>query len=596
MSFEFLSPAAFGAGLLGLAAALFALHRLRVRHREVIVPTTIFWKQAMDESMARKLTASFRHPRAYAFVFAILGLLLLALAGPKLGANAGRDYVVLLDGSANMARGDHRERDLALTLEVLETLPRDRTQFVFAGATPTLILGQGESTLLFRDRTKDLQPEACPETITAELLRLARSTASTARQATTVYVIGNVQLPGALAMSLEERSGGQLQVARVHRTSVETEASASVNTTPDPGVVALGLAPAASGEWGAMDLWIESVGKDKPVVAGLDSARVLESSAAGIAASDSNLSNDAQTTGWWVRDLGLDELGDRIRVTAASAPNQAANANALRLDDQAELLAPNARGTIPVWLGPGVPSAFRDAVAADPGLTLSATPANAVAISQARAPGARATWLLQDAASLEASVVATGGKTSFASIFTSLGLAALESGDAEAAPVSFAAQSGDAPALSMDGALFAAPFELIEARAFPLLVGFSVRWLAGTETMLPFAAAGHELVAGDFGPGLTDASGRLFPAAGAGLVPPAAGDYDGLTASLLSRLTSGAGPAPDLIGANRTNALPELRLSDLKRAGGQNLSTWILFLALLLLLAEWHIYRTGRMP
>ena len=591
MSFEFLSPVAFGVALLGLAAALFALHRLRVRHREVIVPTTIFWRQAMDESMARKLTASFRHPRAYAFVLAILGLLLLALAGPKLGADKGRNYVVLLDGSANMARGEHRDRDLALTLDVLETLPRDRTQFIFAGATPNLILDAGESTLLFEKRTQDLQPEASPETITQELLRLGRTTSGPTGKPTTVYVIGDVKLPGALAASLAERSGDRLQIARVRRAAVGEETKTQARPTTDPGIVALGLAPAASGEWGAMDLWIEAIGKDKPSIAGLDGSRTLE-------ASRTNDSEGTQEiTGWWVRDLGLDELGDRIRVTAASAAVDGAGAFAL--DNQAELIAPTPRGTIPVWLGPDVPSAFRDAVAADPGLAMSQTPANAVAISGAAAPGARANWLLEAASTLDASVVATAGKTSFASIFTSLGLGYLESGDAEPAPITFEAKPGDAPGLSMDRALFAAPFELIEARAFPLLVGFSVRWLAGTETMLPFAAAGHELASGDFGRGLTDASGRLFADTGAGLVPPAAGDYDGLTASLLSRSTSGAGAPPDLIGligANESTALTELRLSDLKRAGGQNLSTWILFLALLLLLAEWHIYRTGRMP
>ena len=585
MSFEFLSPAAFGAGLLGLAAALYALHRLRVRHREVIVPTTIFWKQAMDESMARKLTASFRHPRAYAFVLAILGLLLLALAGPKLGAGKGRSYVVLLDGSANMVRGDHRDRDLALTLDVLDVLPRDRTQFVFAGATPYLVLGAGESTLLFEERTQDLQPEASPETITQELLRLARSTAASGGKATTVYVIGDVKLPGALAAQLAERSGDRLQIARVRRAAIAEEPNAKTNTALDPGIVALGVAPAASGEWGAMDLWIESVGNNRPSIAGLNEGRNLEASAAdGVAA----------TTGWWVRDLGLDELGDRIRVTATGAVTE--GPSAFPHDNQAELIAPITRGTIPVWLGPDVPGAFRDAVAADPGLIISELPGNAVVISRTAAPGARAHWLLQEASSLDASVVATGGKTSFGTIFNSLGLGYLESGDADAAPITFAARAGDAPALSMDGALFAAPFELIEARAFPLLVGFSARWLAGTETMLPFAAAGHELVSGDFGPGLTDASGRLYPATGAGLVPPAAGDYDSLTASLLSRSTSGAGAPADLIGATNSSALTELRLSDLKRAGGQNLSTWILFLALLLLLAEWHTYRTGRMP
>ena len=71
MSFGFV-PAVVGVlGLAAIAGLLFALQRLRVRHRPVQVETALFWQQAVEESRARVLTQRFRHPWTYLLLLLI---------------------------------------------------------------------------------------------------------------------------------------------------------------------------------------------------------------------------------------------------------------------------------------------------------------------------------------------------------------------------------------------------------------------------------------------------------------------------------------------------------------------------------------------
>ena len=84
-----LSPTVALVGAAALVGLAFLLQRLKVRHREVLVPTTLFWREAVERSEARKLTERFRHPLAFLLVVLILLLLWLALAGPKPAAAKG---------------------------------------------------------------------------------------------------------------------------------------------------------------------------------------------------------------------------------------------------------------------------------------------------------------------------------------------------------------------------------------------------------------------------------------------------------------------------------------------------------------------------
>ncbi|MDA1266224.1 MAG: hypothetical protein O2816_14175, partial [Planctomycetota bacterium] len=138
MSWLGFGPGLAIAGALALAGALFALQRLRVRHRQVTVVTTLFWKQAVEETRARVLTERFRHPLAYLLVLAIALATWFAAAGPRPTRAGARDLVLLLDGSAGMGWGDRFEHAQTLLKEEAARLPAERRRVYFCGAEPRL--------------------------------------------------------------------------------------------------------------------------------------------------------------------------------------------------------------------------------------------------------------------------------------------------------------------------------------------------------------------------------------------------------------------------------------------------------------------------
>ena len=108
----------------------------------------------------------------------------------------------------------------------------------------------------------------------------------------------------------------------------------------------------------------------------------------------------------------------------------------------------------------------------------------------------------------------------------------------------------------------------LESRAFPVLVGRSVRWLAGVPELTAYRAAG-----------------RLEPR------PVSAGAASAPLASIVR-----AGPLldPD-VTAPRAAAL-ELPEPASEGAGPWRPYTWVLLLALVALCAEWALHQRGRMP
>ena len=88
------------AGLAAIAGVLFLLQRLRVRHRPVLVISTLFWRAAVEEARARVLVERFRHPLVYLFLLAICAFLWLAAAGLDGEDRDGRRHLVLVEGSA----------------------------------------------------------------------------------------------------------------------------------------------------------------------------------------------------------------------------------------------------------------------------------------------------------------------------------------------------------------------------------------------------------------------------------------------------------------------------------------------------------------
>ncbi len=88
----------------GTAGLLAALHLLKIRPREVRVPTILFWKHAAESRSASTLLERFRHPLTYAFLTAISMLLALILGGPVFTGTSGevRHTLFIVDGGPTM--------------------------------------------------------------------------------------------------------------------------------------------------------------------------------------------------------------------------------------------------------------------------------------------------------------------------------------------------------------------------------------------------------------------------------------------------------------------------------------------------------------
>ena len=105
------------AGWAAIAGGLYLLQRLRVQHREVEVPTTLFWREAVEETRARVLVRRFRHPWAYLLLLAIGSLLWFAAAGLRSEQSADQQWLLVVDGSAGMGHGDRFAESIALLQE-----------------------------------------------------------------------------------------------------------------------------------------------------------------------------------------------------------------------------------------------------------------------------------------------------------------------------------------------------------------------------------------------------------------------------------------------------------------------------------------------
>lgn len=104
----FLGPAALVAGLWAAGAAvLLALYLLRLRRRRVQVPFGPLWKRVLVERETTSLFRRFKRWWSWLIQVALLGLLLWAIANPRIGSILqGRNLAVLIDTSASMKAAD----------------------------------------------------------------------------------------------------------------------------------------------------------------------------------------------------------------------------------------------------------------------------------------------------------------------------------------------------------------------------------------------------------------------------------------------------------------------------------------------------------
>ncbi len=551
MTLSNLDIGAFALGLAGIAAALYLLQRLRVRHRDVEVVTTMFWKQAVEETRARVLMRRFRHPLAYLLALAIGALIWTAFAAPRREADKNTEFVVLLDASAGMDWGERFAVAKRTLQRETERLPIDRRRVYACAVDARLVLDRGEEGFLLGPRLEALEPEACPGSIERELIALAsRAVAGTAD--VRVLVVGDAPVSESVLQALPERLS--VQRLRPPETPVLERNS---------GVAAIGVAEATSGAFDRVDvmLRLDAAGAEPPRVAATLGGLTLERAP--------TLEGDAYT---W-RDLPANGAVLEVSLTTDDA---------LRVDDVARVTLP-ARRALGVAFGPTVDERFRYVVAADPALDEAPTTAEArVAVG---ASGSLPSIEIVDGSSVtivHEQDASPADRVRSRARFARLGLDRVgrrigENVSADAGELSLRFVDGERRGVRVGAELLGDDWDFAQTSAFPVFVSEAIRWLADATPVNPFARAGERLVPAD-----------QLSVAGADVAPPRAGDCETNDGSRLAvSLAAVSLPASDALDS-------VARSSD----GGDWPSPmkWCVLIALVLIAFEWWLCRRGRIP
>lgn len=556
MSFGTFSGAVFTIGLLALAAALFALSRLRVRHRALIVPTTLFWREAIEETRARVFVQRFRHPLAYALVLGIAAALWLACAQPRTAdANATR-HVLVVDASAAMA-GDRFAAAVAAVRERAERLPRDTTSIVLAGARPELALAADEPLATFDRRMESRRVDAHPPSVERAVLELF----ATASGPTAIEVCGLTPI----AADLVALAPAGTSLARIPCEGLEPSAARGVST--------LGVSEAESGTWDRVDLAV--------VVHGAAASEVrvtlddVELTAATI---------DATERGTRLTFRDLPARGGRVDVAFATDAEDARVGAILPL-----------RTPLRVAVSSTVPPALVTALKADRGVEwVEADPTLVVRTAgEDFFPAVPALEVIGDpnAGAFVVRCSADGSPdAAVRAAFLDLGLAdidAMELARQTARPIDLVLESAPTRAVAVQAELLDERYDFVQSRAFPLFVARALRWLAQATPLQPAWAAGAWLEDGS--DRFVTADARRIDGAGYALRLPRA-----------QTITTATGRAArvSVLDASRQRraSLDALAPVDDTSGGGLSATTLAALLALVLMAVEWWLVRSERMP
>lgn len=572
MNFANLPLAGVLAGLAGLAAVLYALQRLRIRHRQVTVATTLFWKVAAEEAPARTLRERFRHPWAYALILLITALLWLAFAAPQPAKTEGGTFhVLVLDGSAGMAAGT-RYRDAVAALERhVSGLPAESRQVLWSGAGVRTLLNPGEHGLLLKKRLDGLAPEAAPSG--AENLLRQLAAAGRPGRVTEVVIFGDAPLRvETLALT------PSLKVARA--------ALGERKTARNAGITALGVTEAESGAWDRVDVFVRVESDQKSAT-----ADALQLDLDGTAIPSTALRGDA-AKGYLLPDQLAAGGLLTVRLTADDA---------IPLDNSARIRLPD-RPRLKVQLSPSLERALRPVLEADPAVQLTDTDAKVVirregetlganlpALEFVKSDGARPAFKITHPEKLDSATV-------MEQAVSAIGLREIDTmalADTARRPIEVAIGTGPQWRFEVWANLLSEDFDFTQSRSFPLFVANAVRWLANTRSGYPYLAAGRALTGESLAGGdrVVDAQGRVLDPLGVPFVAEQAGDLilENTTRPLAVSLLD---PATTVGAAGAAPALAKPAAAGL----GFNVITWLLLGALLLLAWEWYLFQSGRVP
>lgn len=574
MSFANFSPFWVLAGLAGLAAILYLIQWLRVRYQEIPVITTLFWREAVEEAPVRVFWQRFRHWLAYLLILAICALLWISMADPQLdNEQDGQTHVLLLDGSAGMMRGDRFQTTVSALKEKVEKLSKNHRKVLWCGATVKTLLNPGEHSVLLDKRLQQLEPEAAPASIERQLRHLGMS--QNTQQTINVLVYGDAPV--------------RQQVLNLLPSSIKVQRASELSSaTGNKGVTALGISESASGAWDKIDVFIKAQN---------DNGNQLGVNDLKITIDDQLLPNTRLETtkqgGFVLRDIDADGRLLAVRLTAEDS---------LVLDNLAQVRLPN-QPLIKVLLSESLRSQLQPVLAADPAVELTSENPDVVIRRRGEnlAPDKPALEFV-NAEQQEKSFLLTypddqQSTDVLSNAFQALALNQIDAmalAQASRRPIEVSVQSGSQWLFSVWQELLSDEYNFTQSRVFPLFMANSIRWLAGIKVWYPYVAAGQPLENHSLGhqQSFVDEQGRVFDTLGVSFIPRQSGELatqnsKPLVVSLLD---------PTVTTGKTSSTLEVANTAETSFVESANLVTWLLIIALMLLLTEWYFYQKGRMP
>ncbi len=552
MTFATWSPALVATGLVVLAAALFALQRLRIRFSERRVPTLLFWKEAVRETRARSLVRRFRHPWAYLFLLLLASCLWLAASRPHFGrGESSGALIILVDDSSSVVAPGPRRRVATLLENVLGDAGGRPTRVLACGARPRVLLTYGEPAALALERWKRLRPVSAPNLIARTVDRILDEEGPA--PSLDMIVIGPTPLPAALARTLP--SGVRLR-------RVWTGDPVSPFT-----LASLGWSRAASGRADAADVAFEIRGEgDAPAPLVRVDDRLVPPDALAVA---------RRPGGWLFEIEDLPVAGQTVAVSVTGPDGRLEGR--LRLPDSFR---------IPIHRENDLPGALAAYLDMDP--DFESAP-EGLRVGRAR----EAAFRVVDPETPGPAILVTYGRDDrfedVRALFERLGWDEVwrqgDGGRRELGELTI--RPGPRRTVTVSADLFQGPWHFTETEAFPLFMNAALHWLAGRT--LPPAIAGVGEPVGDKGKTLTAPDGGVIDGVGLRPVPLGAGRHtlpDGTPVEVAETL-----PAENLLPttgeSDRGGSRPDHETDPV---------LWLGAAAFLLLLVEWWFTAKGRMP
>lgn len=588
MNLTSLTGAGFWLGALALAGALFALQRLRVRHRDVTVVTTLFWREALEETRARTLVERFRHPLAFllALLVALLGW--LSFGAPIADRDDGADHLFVLDLSAPMAAGERFDDATRALVDEVRRTDRAHRRVVACGSRLETLLAPGEDELLLSERLAAVAPEACAPGVERALLVLAQRDSSD--RPLVVHVLGDAPVRPAVLALLGERT-------RVERI-VPSGASSSTDRTP-AAIVDVACGPSAAGH-DRVELWVHAIGTPLDLVLLDGTTRRAPDRTEPLA-------------GGVIRSIFEGLVGDGRAVFV-----EFAGAGAEPLRASAEFVLPDRRA-LRVAAVADLPSALDLALRSNAGVEFVDVASAEVVVRYVGdefGGDLPALELSESDGEDEAFVLVhpSGAADPRSMLFEALGDLGLEWIDGEelaretGRAIELGERDGATRAFRLWAELCGGEGAFARDAAFPLVVARSLEWLSGRDEPRWIVRAGDSLpdvreafraeVAGartggpSSGSTSSDGSrsngtGTALDPVGSQLVPPRAGRYRSADGSVLIAAGPAARPIGDAV-ISRAAAAPPSSAFDL--------ANLLLLLLAGLLVVEWNLVRRGRMP